>query len=288
MASISPFNILLNNLSSDLSKLNLHNLVNVCGELISEVERERISSGWDVFNILIWRNAIGEEPRRMAFLLRIIKELRPKTQDLDSMVKKFIEDNYDQPQEILDDLESSTDEYTIIQRSGEDCCINIWYGCCSYNLRCNHCCRWFCCLMIAAMILILSAVTLAVLYYTPYCRKHLNITNDVNSVEVIVTIAVLFFLALCFIFLGIYIKRRNRELPYRRIQSDIGVIYGASDSPPRPESFSSSAPEDLWANETKTNTLVVQVVPATWHQQVLPLLHVLCLVLTNCSITEPV
>lgn len=61
----------------------------------------------------------------MAFLLRIIKELRPKTQDLDSMVKKFIEDNYDQPQEILDDLESSTDEYTIIQRSGEDCCINI-------------------------------------------------------------------------------------------------------------------------------------------------------------------
>ena len=45
MASISPFNILLNNLSSDLSKLNLHNLVNVCGELISEVERERISSG---------------------------------------------------------------------------------------------------------------------------------------------------------------------------------------------------------------------------------------------------
>ena len=49
MASISPFNILLNNLSSDLSKLNLHNLVNVCGELISEVERERISSGWDVF-----------------------------------------------------------------------------------------------------------------------------------------------------------------------------------------------------------------------------------------------
>ena len=28
MASISPFNILLNNLSSDLSKLNLHNLVN--------------------------------------------------------------------------------------------------------------------------------------------------------------------------------------------------------------------------------------------------------------------
>ena len=67
--------------------------------------------------------------------------------------------------------------------------------------------------MIAAMILILSAVTLAVLHYTPYCCKHLNITNDVNSVEVIVTIGVLFFLALCFIFLGINIKRRNKSYP---------------------------------------------------------------------------
>ena len=149
MASISPFNILLNNLSSDLSKLNLHNLVNVCGELISEVERERISSGWDVFKILIRRDAIGEEPRRIAFLLRIIKELRPKRRDLVSMVKKYIEDNYDQPQEILDDFESSSDEYTIIQRSPrpvsrEDCCINIRCGCCSCNLRCDHCCSWFC------------------------------------------------------------------------------------------------------------------------------------------------
>ena len=252
MASISPFNILLNNLSSDLSKLNLHNLVNVCGELISEVERERISSGWDVFNILIRRNAIGEEPRRMAFLLRIIKELRPKRRDLVSMVKKFIEDNYNEPQEILDDLESSSDEYTIIQRSprpvsGEDCCINIRCGCCSCNLRCNHCCRWFCCLMIAAMILILSAVTLAVLHYTASGRKHFNITNDVPSVQDIVTIAVLLFLAVCFISLGICIKRRNIVLPYRQLQSDIGVIYGAvnasPDNPPLPESFSASGAE---------------------------------------------
>lgn len=242
MASISAFNILLNNLSSDLSKLNLHNLVNVCGKLISEGERERISSGWDVFKILIQRNAIGEEPRRMVFLLRIIKELRPKRRDLVSMVKKYIEDNYDQPQEILGDFESSSDEYMIIQRSphpvpGDDCCINIRCGCCSCNLRCNHCCSWFCYLMIAAMILILSAVTLLVLYYTPCCRKHLNITNDVNSVEVIVIIGVLFFLALCVIFLGIYIERRNRGIPYRRLQSDMGVIYGASDSPPRSEEF---------------------------------------------------
>ena len=77
--------------------------------------------------------------------------------------------------------------------------------------------------MIAAMISILSAVTLAVLHYTASGRKHFNITNDVPSVQDIVTIAVLLFLALCFISLGICIKRRNRVLPYRQLQSDIGL-----------------------------------------------------------------
>ena len=94
--------------------------------------------------------------------------------------------------------------------------------------------------MIAAMILILLVVTLAVLHYTPSGRKHF-------SVQDIVAIVVLIFLALCFISLGICIKRRNRVLPYRQLQSDIGVIYGAvngsPDSPPRPESFSASAAE---------------------------------------------
>lgn len=175
------------------------------------------------------------------------------------MVKKFIEDNYNEPREILDDFESSSDEYTIIQRSprpvsGEDCCINIRCGCCSCNLRCNHCCSWFCCLMIAAMILTLSAVTLAVLYYTPSGRKHFNITNDVLSVQDILTIAVLLFLAVCFISLGICMKRRNIVLLYRQLQSNIGVIYGAvngsPDNPPRPESFSASAAE-IWATKPK-------------------------------------
>ena len=248
MASISPFNILLNNLSSDLSKLNLHNLVNVCGELISEVERERISSGWDVFKILIRRNAIGEEPRRMAFLLRVIKELRPKRRDLVSMVKRYIEDNYDQPQEILNDFESSSGEYMIIQRyshpvPGEDCCLNVRCGCCSCNLRCTQCCSWFCCLMIAATTIILLAVMLLSLWYGNIVRQNFKVASPGGEI----VIGVLFVLAICVFSLGIYIKRRNRELPYRQLQSDVGVIYGAvngsSDSPPRPESFSARAPE---------------------------------------------
>ena len=53
MASISPFNILLNNLSNELSSVNLQSLINVCGDRISESERERISSGWDVLGLLM-------------------------------------------------------------------------------------------------------------------------------------------------------------------------------------------------------------------------------------------
>ena len=109
MASISQFNVLLNNLSNELSSENLQSLIYVCGELISERESEKISSGWDAFKILIRRNAIGEKPMKMAFLLGIIKELRPQRKDLVNMVKRYIEDHYREPQKIMDGYENSSD-----------------------------------------------------------------------------------------------------------------------------------------------------------------------------------
>ena len=99
---LSQFNVLLNNLSNELSSENLQSLIYVCGELISEHESEKISSGWDAFKILIRRNAIGEKPMKMAFLLEIIKELRPQRKDLVNMVKRYIEDHHREPQKIMD------------------------------------------------------------------------------------------------------------------------------------------------------------------------------------------
>ena len=124
--------------------MNLQSLVDVCGEeFISEPERERILKDpeygrREVFKILRRRNAIGDAPGKMAFLLRIIKELRPKRPDLVNMVKTYIEDHYEEPPEILNDFEFSSDDYVIIPRPsstipevdccGKDCC-NVRCGC---------------------------------------------------------------------------------------------------------------------------------------------------------------
>ena len=110
MVSISPFKILLNNLNGELDQRNLESLVHVCGELIPSGQRERITSGLEVFSVLLRQSANGEEPRKMTFLLGIIKELRPKRRDLVGMVKRYIEEHYEQPEEILTDFESSSDQ----------------------------------------------------------------------------------------------------------------------------------------------------------------------------------
>ena len=96
MVSISHFKILLNNLNSELDQRNLESLVHVCGELTPGGQRE---------SVLLRQSANGEEPGKMAFLLGIIKELRPKRRDLVSMVKRYIEGHYEQPEEILTDFE---------------------------------------------------------------------------------------------------------------------------------------------------------------------------------------
>ena len=223
MVSISPFKILLNNLNGELDQRNLESLVHVCGELIPGGQRERITSGWEVFSILLRQNAIGEEPRKMAFLLGIIKELRPKRRDLVGMVKRYIEEHYEQPEEILTDFESSSDGYIVIPRSPtptsfHDCC-TVRCGC--FNCSCTPCCSGFCCFVIIAVFFIFLAIAAALLWYVfPRFRKLFN-SNDDLRVAGPVIIAGLLALAVCCISFGIYIKRRNRQPNYSELRSDI-------------------------------------------------------------------
>ena len=51
---------------------------------------------------------------KMAFLLGIIKELRPQRKDLVNMVKRYIEDHYREPQKIMDGYENSSDHYILV------------------------------------------------------------------------------------------------------------------------------------------------------------------------------
>ena len=109
MSSIDPFRRLLNCLNSELTQRNVESLKHFCGIPASQLER--IITGWDLFNILIQQDKIGEEPEKMKFLLRIIKELKPKRKKLVRMVEKYIQENYRQPETILTDMESSSENY---------------------------------------------------------------------------------------------------------------------------------------------------------------------------------
>lgn len=99
MICISPFSILLNNLSNELEDKDLQSLKNVCAEYIPGGERERIRIGWDVFNILLRQNVIGSKPEKIASLLAIIKELRRR--DLVHMIKKHIQEHYENPEMVF-------------------------------------------------------------------------------------------------------------------------------------------------------------------------------------------
>ena len=254
MASISPFNILLNNLSNELSSVNLQSLINVCGDRISESERERISSGWDVFKILIQRNAMGENPMGMKFLIRIVKELRPKRRDLVDMVKKYVEDHCEESKEILNDLEFSSDNYKLISRNSMppaflrgDSQFNARWGC-RCNRECNQGCSKYCCFVIIAMLLIFS-IAVAFLVRSHQQKRSVTrkkepefanggdkVTVETSTVStgpswfwpVIIT-SVLLFSAACFVLLAIHLKRRKRKLPCTYPQSDIGD-YGSINS----------------------------------------------------------
>lgn len=242
MASIRPFNILLNRLSNEMSTMNLQSLVDVCGEeFISEPERERILKDpeygrWEVFKILRRRNVIGDAPRKMAFLLRIIKELRPKRRDLVDMVKTYIEDHYQEPPEILNGFEFSSDDYVIIPRPspegdcfGKDCC-NVRCGCCSCNCGCNPCCSAFFCVVMVALLLVFMAVVIVLFWYILPFSSNLLINNDNLKVVGQVMLCFLLFFAICFIVFGVYIKKRKTELSYLELQSDISTDYGSLNS----------------------------------------------------------
>ena len=161
---LSPFQLLLNNLSDELHERNVHSLIHVCGDHIPGAQRERITTAWDAFTILRQRNVIGSKPEKMKNLLAIIKELRPKRKDLVLKIKRHIQDNYEEPNLILKDLESSDTPMAFRVPSSvphmpqEDCChIHCPGLACSCNPCCDACC---CCAILAILFSLLALVTL--------------------------------------------------------------------------------------------------------------------------------
>ena len=234
---LNPFQLLLNNLSDELHERNLHSLIHVCGDLIPGAQRERITTGWDAFTILRQRNVIGSEPQKMKNLLAIIKELRPNRKDLVLKIKRHIQDNYEEPDLILKDFESSSNStlpFRVISRRStstrhvpqEDCCrIHCLGLACSYNPRCDACC---CCVILAILFTSLALVT------SLMARSLGGITHEAVVLSVVGVFA---FLAVCSVISVIYLGycRPRYQLNYTVLPTSCDIrnnlrSYATSDS----------------------------------------------------------
>ena len=245
MSVLNPFQLLLNDLSNELHERNLHSLIHVCGDLIPAGQREKISSGWEAFSILRQLNVIGIEPEKMANLLAIIKELRPRRKDLVLKIKRHIQNNYEDPDLILKDLESSSDftlRFNAISRSStpisqiisqipqEDCCR---IRCCGLDCICNLCCDACCCCVILALLFFFLTIIAALAWYS----KCIHIDDNTKTAGPFV-ISILAFVTVCSVISVIYIRCcRPAQLNYAMLLNAAAheirgeqPSYGSSDS----------------------------------------------------------
>jgi len=240
---LDPFQLLLNNLSDELHERNLHSLIHVCGDLIPGAQRERITTGWDAFTILRQRNVIGSEPEKMKNLLAIIKELRPNRKDLVLKIKRHIQDNYQEPDLILNDLDSSSDSplpFRVISRPStstshipqEDCCrIHCSGLACSCNPCCGACC---CCVILAILFTLLALVTLTA---WSLASKDEHSDHEISREAVPCVVGAFGFLAVCSVISVIYIRycRPRDQLNYTMLPTTLDMrtnlaSYATSDS----------------------------------------------------------
>lgn len=244
MSVLNPFQILLNDLSNELHERNLNSLIHVCGDLIPTGQREKISSGWEAFSILRQLNVIGSEPKKMANLLAIIKELRPRRKDLVLRIKGHIQDNYEDPDLILKDFESSSDftlPFHVISRPStpisqiiqDDCCR---IRCCGLACICNPCCDTCCFCVILALLFIFLAIIATLAWYSnciPVVSKYLKSHDDIATAGPFV-ISILGFLAACSVISVIYIRY------CRPIQLNYAMLRNAHEIRSTEASFASS------------------------------------------------
>ena len=166
---LDKFQLLLNNLSNELSERNLQSLIHICGELIPGARQDNLTNGLQVFTILRQQNAIGDSPEKLKNLLKLMTELRPKRGDLVSKVKRYIEQNRQDAETILNDVESSGEfsfrssrPPTPIGAEESGCLVRT--GC--FNCSCTRCCcDCCCCCAILAIFFLLLAVASALVWY---------------------------------------------------------------------------------------------------------------------------
>ena len=236
MICISPFSILLNNLSNELEDKDLQSLKNVCAEYIPGGERERIRIGWDVFNILLRQNVIGSKPEKIASLLAIIKELRRR--DLVHMIKKHIQQHYENPEMIYNyvtvsesmsgpKIVYSSNRIQSDEQGSTSCCVQDWC-CCKLTCYSSPCCDLSCCCVILAILFAFCTVAAVLAWYAdiPEVTLYLNSKEDWKKAGPYI-IVVLTLFALCLAFSGIYFLLRSRRIATSCSQDNESIMNEA-------------------------------------------------------------
>ena len=228
--ALSKFQLLLNNLSNELSERNLQSLIHICGDLIPGGQRDNIRSGWQVFTILLHQDAIGDGPEKLQLLLQIVRELKPKRKDLVSMVKRYIEENCEEAETILNEFEWSGKFSFRSLRPPTPILVDDRYSGCLFRTGCFNCgctrcyCNCCCCSAFLAVFFILLTVTSVLGCYTgiissdeddrkKYCEAHhIGIVTSVFGFA-----AVLFFT----LSVGCYCFQRHRGAASHTLLSDV-------------------------------------------------------------------
>ena len=246
-SALDPFQKLLNNLSHELNERNLESLIHVCGRHIPGSQRERISSGWDVFNILRHQNVIGSEQEKIHNLLEIIKELKPERKDLVSLVKQHIRDCYENPETILEDFQSSwecigtglpdTSSRSSSTINDDECCRCC--GCCSCNCDCCNAC--YVCVTLGFLFSLLFIVAVSVWYYIIPTFTKVSKSDGVIQHAGLPVVLILAFLAVvsfvCACCVKFRLRRNAREYD---IIPDLPTTFDIQTS------FATSAPRRIY------------------------------------------
>ena len=210
---LCKFQLLLNNLSNEFSERNLQSLIHICGDLIPGGQRDNVRNGWDVFSILRHQNAIGDSPEKLKFLLQIVRELRPRRRDLVSMVKRYIEENCEEAETIIDGVESNCDFSFAPRLVRDDGNLGCSFRSRCFNCSCScGCCDSCCCCVILSIFFLLMVVLSALVWYT-------HIFPEVQDYRITrpyvgpFAIAVFGFLALSFASCVVYLYFRQQSTP---------------------------------------------------------------------------
>ena len=216
---LCKFQLLLNNLSNELSERNVQSLIHICGELIPGGQRDNVRNGWQVFTILRHQNAIGDTPEKLKLLLQIMRELRPRRRDLVSMVKRYIEDNYEEAETIIDGVESHSD-FTfpprLVSPVGDDGNLGCSFRSRCFNCSCMCCCCDSCCCCVILSIFFLLMVVLSTLVWYTHIFPEVQDYRIKRPYVGPFAIAVFGFLALSFASCVGYLclRQQNTEVSY--------------------------------------------------------------------------